>query len=154
MEPEKTCLVDKMYADILDAVSKEEREIGCASFLVETTRRLVQEVQRLRGAIITHHSQKADDWCYEDDDWLYEEAGLPPVDRRVGDPFKMLKNCIRFIENRCEGGGWSSYAELEEKIRDLQLALQGTCLCRFVDGKQEEECDFHRCQHSALLEKE
>lgn len=83
---------------------------------------LQQENKRLLDAIRKHHSQKADDRCVFDDDELYAAAGLPPVDRRVGDKFAMAQNCLRFIERRCEGGHWPSYVELErelERLRDL-----------------------------------
>lgn len=78
-----------------------------------------QIVADLRTAIVIHHAQKADDRCIEDDDRLYAAAGLPPCDRRVGDKFAMLRNCARFIENRCQGGGWPSYVELERQISQL-----------------------------------
>lgn len=81
------------------------------------------EVVRLREAIARHHAQKADDRCVFDDDELYAAAGLPPVDRRVGDKAAMLRNCERFIERRCEGGGWPSYAELEAENTRLRAAL-------------------------------
>ena len=71
----------------------------------------------LRAAIAVHHGQKADDRCIEDDDKLYAAAGLPPCDRRVGDKEAMLANCRRFIENRCEGGHWPSYADLEKELK-------------------------------------
>jgi class 3 adenylate cyclase len=90
--------------------------------------RMWQELGRLRGernalraAIAEHHAQKADDRCIEDDDRLYTAAGLPPCDRRVGDKAAMLANCARFIDRRCEGGGWPSYRELEAE-RDELLA--------------------------------
>jgi hypothetical protein len=82
-----------------------------------------QELLRLRAAIVEHHRQRADDRCIEDDDRLYAAAGLPPCDRRVGDKAAMLANCARFIERRCEGGGWPTYAELEKRIADLEAAI-------------------------------
>jgi hypothetical protein len=86
--------------------------------LVLTTRDLREERDRLRAAIIKHRSQKADDRCIEDDDELYAALrdGVK-CDRRVGDKEAMLANCARFIERRCEGGGWPTYAELEEQLR-------------------------------------
>jgi hypothetical protein len=78
------------------------------------------EVRRLRLAVKAHHGQKADDRCVEDDERLYAAAGLPPCDRRVGDKAAMLANCARFIERRCEGGGWPSYAELEAELCRLR----------------------------------
>lgn len=80
-------------------------------------------IERLQGAITEHHSQKADDRCIEDDDKLYAAAGLPPCDRRVGDKSEMLKNCARFIERRCEAGGWPTYRELESKLEQAQAEL-------------------------------
>lgn len=79
------------------------------------------ERDRLLAAVKEHHSQRADDRCVEDDDRLYAAAGLPPCDRRVGSKEEMLANCARFIERRCEGGGWPSYRELEAE-RDAALA--------------------------------
>ncbi len=73
----------------------------------------------LLKAVHKHHDQKADDRCVEDDDKLYEAAGLPPCDRRVGDKAAMLKNCERFIDKRCEGGGWPSYKELENALKHI-----------------------------------
>jgi len=63
------------------------------------------------------HSQKADDKCWMDNSKIYEAAGLPPADKTVGDKFAMLKNCARYIEDQCDGGGaWKSYAELERLV--------------------------------------
>lgn len=78
------------------------------------------EAARLREAVATHHAQKADDRCIEDDDRLYAAVGLPPCDRRVGSKAEMLKNCERFIDRRCEGGGWPSYAELEAELASVK----------------------------------
>jgi len=75
--------------------------------------------QRMRAAVAKHHAQKADDRCILDDDELYAAFGLPPVDRRVGDKAAMLVNCQRFIERRCEAGGWPTYAELEATVAGL-----------------------------------
>jgi hypothetical protein len=85
---------------------------------------LLAEIDRLRTAITEHHAQKADDRCIEDDDRLYAAAGLPPCDRRVGSKEDMLANCARFIERRCEGGGWPSYRELEVEIDRLKSIVQ------------------------------
>ena len=87
--------------------------------------RLLAERDRLRDAIAAHHAQKADDRCVEDDDQLYAAAGLPPCDRRVGDKAAMLENCKRFIERRCEAGGWPSYAELEAEVIALRAQVAG-----------------------------
>lgn len=74
--------------------------------------------EHLLGAVRRHAAQKADDRCVADDDALYRAAGLDPdaVDRRVGDKFEMLKNCARYIDRRCQGGGWPTYAELEAAL--------------------------------------
>lgn len=81
---------------------------------------LRKRVAVLEQAIRDHRSQKADDRCIEDDDRLYEALGDGvPCDRRVGDKDAMLDNCRRFIERRCEGGGWPSYAELAEENERL-----------------------------------
>lgn len=81
---------------------------------------LCDEVKRLRTAISTHHAQKSDDRCIEDDDRLYAAAGLPTCDRRVGDKAAMLRNCDRYVTQRCEGGGpWRTYAELEAENAEL-----------------------------------
>lgn len=77
---------------------------------------LACECEGLRKAIAEHHRQKADDRCIEDDNRLYTAAGLPPCDHRVGDKAAMLANCARFIDRRCEGGAWPTYAELESKL--------------------------------------
>jgi hypothetical protein len=90
------------------------------------------ERDRLAAAVREHHSQRADDLCWMDDDKLYEAAGLPPRDRRVGDKAAMLENCRRFIERRCEGGGWPTYREVEAQrdalragLRELRDAAEG-----------------------------
>lgn len=81
-------------------------------------------ITELENAIRTHRAQKADDRCIEDDDRLYEVLGDGiKCDRRVGDKDAMLHNCQRFIENRCQGGGWPTYAELEQTIADLKQQL-------------------------------
>lgn len=81
-------------------------------------------IAELENAIKTHRSQKADDRCIEDDDRLYEALGdRIKCDRRVGDKEAMKHNCARFIDNRCEGGGWPTYVELEAENAHLRAAL-------------------------------
>jgi hypothetical protein len=104
---------------------------------------LAAERDRLRDAITAHHDQKADDRCIEDDDRLYAAAGLGPCDRRVGDKEAMLANCRRFIERRCEGGGWPSYAELEAE-RD---ALRKACEAAARDGQHTDDCGWWDRRH-------
>jgi hypothetical protein len=79
-----------------------------------------RKYETLYAAVLKHYSQKADDRCHFDDDELYAAAGLPTVDRRVGDKFEMTKNCLRFLEKRCEEGGWSTYVELEDKLKEVE----------------------------------
>ena len=79
----------------------------------------LDEIERLRAAIKIHRDQKADDRCWEDDCRLYAATNLLPADNRVGDKEAMLANCKRFIDRRCEGGKWPSYAELEAQNTDL-----------------------------------
>jgi hypothetical protein len=93
-------------------------------FLEKRTATLEKEIEHLRearkradvleNAIKKHRAQVADDRCQFDDDELYAALGDGvKCDRRVGDKQEMLRNCGRFIENRCEEGGpWPSYAEL------------------------------------------
>jgi hypothetical protein len=86
-------------------------------------RLVLAELDRLRAAIRTHRDQRADDRCIEDDDRLYAALGDGiPCDRHVGDKAAMLRNCMRFIDRRCEGGTWPSYADLEEQIADLRAS--------------------------------
>jgi len=111
----------------------EERHAGAVLFPYGTEElvrswldvpRLLAEVERLREAIFRHREQKADDRCIEDDDRLYAALGDGiKCDRRVGDKEAMLRNCARFIDRRCEGGGWPSYAELEAENARLQAEV-------------------------------
>lgn len=85
------------------------------------------ERDKLLAAIKRHHDEKASDRCWRDDDELYGAAGLSPADIRVGDKAAMMANCYRFIEGRCEEGGWKSYADLEAEIA---LANEGLACLR------------------------
>ena len=78
----------------------------------------MRERDDLKAAISEHHRQKADDRCWMDDLPLYAAAQLPPPDIRVGDKAAMRRNCDRFIDRRCEDGGWPTYAELEAALAD------------------------------------
>lgn len=94
-----------------------------AGSLALTVARLKHDRDKLFTAIKKHHEQKADDRCFLDDNDLYEAAGLEPADVRVGDKDAMLKNCERFLKNRCQSGGpWKSYSELEAEIASLKEA--------------------------------
>lgn len=100
-------ILERPYADPDDDLAMLSRQ-----FL-----RQIEATERLREAIVKHRSQKADDRCIEDDDVLYAVLGDGvKCDRRVGDKDAMLANCARFIDRRCEGGGWPSYAELEARL--------------------------------------
>ena len=81
-------------------------------------------IKELEDAIKEHRAQKADDRCIEDDDKLYAVLGDGiKCDRRVGNKEEMLKNCARFIENRCQQGGWKTYQELEKENKKLKEEL-------------------------------
>lgn len=97
---------------------------------------LLGQIEKLRAAIIAHRSQKADDRCIEDDDRLYEALGDGiKCDRAVGDKAAMLRNCQRFIERRCEGGKWPSYAELESRLKAIAEVIEAVDnRCAAVDG--------------------
>ena len=83
------------------------------------------EVELLKNAIRKHRDQKADDRCVFDDEELYSVLNEPiPCDRRVGSKEEMLKNCKRFIETRCEQGGWKTYQELEQENKELKLEVK------------------------------
>ncbi len=79
-------------------------------------------IKQLEDAIREHRRQKADDRCIEDDDNLYAVLGDGiKCDRSVGNKFEKARNCLRFIENRCqEGGPWKSYIELEKEVRRMR----------------------------------
>lgn len=111
------------------AASWEDATLKMAEHIMECEqhplRAATLRVLELEAAIKIHHAQKADDRCIEDDDLLYAAAGLPPCNRRVGDKVAMLHNCERFIQNRCGGGGWPNYVDLEaelQKEREAHLA--------------------------------
>jgi hypothetical protein len=87
--------------------------------------RLLDERNRLADAIREHRKQKADDRCIEDDDRLYAALGDGiGCDRSVGDKAEMLKNCARFIDRRCTGGDWPTYAALEAERDALRLEVE------------------------------
>jgi hypothetical protein len=85
---------------------------------------------KLATAIKEHRDQRADDRCWMDDAGLYSSlAGTPfwdgrVQDIRVGDRAAMLRNCERFLERRCAGGAWLTYAELEAKVVELKAELE------------------------------
>jgi hypothetical protein len=92
------------------------------------------ELTKLRNAIREHRAQKADDRCIEDDDKLYAALGDGiKCDRRVGDQCAMLENCKRYIERRTEPGGWATYAELEQLLRDAREAFKARGCTEWVE---------------------
>lgn len=102
----------------------------------------LNRIKQLEDAIKTHRSQKADDRCIEDDDRLYEVLGDGiKCDRKVGCKEDMLKNCKRFIENRCEGGGWPSYAELEEKLSKTTQLIKDYYTILLEQIPKEDVCN-------------
>lgn len=76
-----------------------------------------EKMENLLAVIREVQGQRADDTCWLDIDRVFQAAGLPVPDRRVGDKAAMLNNCARYLEVLCEDGGWKSYAELEEELR-------------------------------------
>lgn len=119
--------------EVLDELERAEAENGrltrdvngAVGRVLEDMEQLVRERDRLKAAIVTHRNQKADDRCVADDDRLYEALGdNVRCDRRVGDKAAMLANCARFIDRRCEGGGWPSYAELEAERDRFRAGLE------------------------------
>lgn len=74
------------------------------------------KLREIRAEAFKLCTARADDRCWMDIEKL---CGLldVPFDPRVGDKSAMLENCRRFIDQKCEGGGWPSYAELEEIVR-------------------------------------
>lgn len=113
----------------------------------------------LKNAIADHHRQKADDRCIEDDDRLYAAAGLPPCERRVGDKTEMLLNCARFIERRCEGGHWPSYAELEKEIerfksQEMLLVELFRSPAFAIEGQRGDDLNATPCETAVRVLKE
>ncbi len=98
-------------------------------------------VPEILQEIVRIHSQKADDRCWMDLDALFKLCGLPPVDKRVGDKFAMIKNCVRFVEQQCEQGGpWKSYAELEDAYKDAQRIVE----------EQQEQLQILKCANDHM----
>lgn len=80
----------------------------------------IGENLRLRAAVINHRSQRSDDRCWLDDQELYAVLGDGDLgDNRVGDKTAMLENCKRFLDQRCQAGGWKTYAEMEAERERL-----------------------------------
>lgn len=117
-------------------------------FLIARSYCLGEDYDRLARAIKKHRAQKADDRCIEDDDELYEALGDGiKCDRKVGNKEEMLANCKRFIENRCEGGKWPSYAELEkERNRYFNMAVE-------YDSKLYDWIEFTGCSNPSECRK-
>jgi hypothetical protein len=112
------------YLDSVDGVAAHQSAVRIIGELESQVVELMAALREIAAAIRTHRAQKADDRCIEDDDRLYEALGDGiKCDRRVGNKDEMLANCARFIEHRCESGGWKTYRELEE---ENELLKEGT----------------------------
>lgn len=80
-----------------------------------------KRIEELENAIRNHRDQKADDRCWLDDQELYKVLNDGYLgDNTVGDKKAMLKNCERYLENRCSYGNWRTYAELEAENNRLR----------------------------------
>jgi len=118
---------------------EEQREMELDS-LRRANARLAAKYATLASAVEKHHSQRADDRCVLDDDEMYAAAGLPPCNRRVGDKFEMVKNCIRFIEHRCEAGGpWKSYAELHAELEAAKKEIERLRKAYFIHENEIQQ---------------
>ncbi len=103
---------------------------------------IYEKYHKLLEAVKKMHSQHADDRCWMDADAVYEAAGLPPVDKTVGDKEAMRRNCDRFIDRQCEGGGgWKSYAELESENAELKAENAG--LQKELDNRNIAAAERH-----------
>lgn len=105
---------------------------------------LAEDLLAVRAVVAHMARQVGDDRCWLDQDALYDACGVPRPDRRVGDKFAMLKNCVRFVEHACEGGGpWKTYEELlaeNAKLREANLALTERVRVRAeIPGKAAEK---------------
>lgn len=94
---------------------------------------------RLKEAIRKHRDQKGDDRCWMDDQELYAELRDGNLgDNTVGDQSAMLRNCQRFVELRCKGGGnWKTYAELEAMVASQKeeiITLRAELAARIAGG--------------------
>lgn len=78
--------------------------------------------RRVLAVVRAVHAEFGDDVCWMAIDRIFVAAGLPVPDRAVGDKFAMLKNCTRFIDTKCAGGQWESYADVLAE-RDALRAL-------------------------------
>jgi DNA repair ATPase RecN len=111
------------YNHVVNAFFAEAEELDKLKAELAELRKDRERLAMLLAAVGKHHAQHADDLCYMDDDELYAAAGLPARNPQIGDPKAMLRNCKRFIRQRCFGGGnWKSYAELESELAALREA--------------------------------
>lgn len=84
-------------------------------------------ILELENAIRKHRDQKLDDRCFLDDQELYKVLNEPiPEDYNAIPPIdKMLKNCKRYLEKRCNPDNkWKSYQELEEELSKLKDSIK------------------------------
>lgn len=101
-----------------------------------TLEEALKRIDVLETAIRQHRSQKADDRCIFDDDTLYDVLGDGiRCDRRVGSKEEMLKNCARYIDKRCEEGHWPTYAQLEDRIKELEQEIKDHAENHWCDNR-------------------
>ena len=106
--------------DYLNRAFRSGQEMEIRDYFANAAQRVLQ----LEAAIRQHRNEKADDRCWLDDYILYSVLGDTIVhDNRVGDRAEMLLNCKRFIDQRCDGGTWPTYVELEVTITALRADL-------------------------------
>lgn len=90
----------------------EERELA-----------LFKRNSELESSIRKHRDQKLDDRCFLDDQELYKILNEPiPENYNAIPPInKMLENCKRYLEKRCNPDEkWKTYQELENEILQLK----------------------------------
>jgi hypothetical protein len=96
-----------------------------------------EEIAHLIDVVKEVHGQYGEDLCWMDIDKIFAAAGLPVPDRSVGDPAAMLKNCTRYVLHMCQGGGgWKSYAELEQELVGLRKAYD------LLNKGMESQCEL------------
>lgn len=118
----------KALNERIQTLTQENKDLKA---ILEETRKLYDKVVaqafKYAQAIREHRSQRLDDRCWLDDQDLYRVLG----DGNLGDnstpPMEeMLKNCKRFLEQRCNPGNWPSYQELERRIALMKEDLRVT----------------------------
>ncbi|MDO8610117.1 MAG: hypothetical protein Q7R95_06185 [bacterium] len=86
-----------------------------------------ERILELETAIREHRGQRLDDRCFLDDQELYKVLNEPiPEDYNAIPPIdKMLKNCERYLKQRCNPNEkWKTYEELEKEIEILKNRIK------------------------------